>query len=98
MSRSLVRPQFPLPPVEYNQGYMTEIVRQFSVFIQQIQNPGDGRFTTIVITDMPDNDVGLEQGSLYKHDGQVMISELSRSAISGSAMTTTVGSVTVSTP
>mgnify|MGYP000347902257 CR=1 FL=1 len=98
MSRSLVRPQFPLPPVEYNQGYMTEIVRQFSVFIQQIQNPGDGRFTTVVITNMPDNDVGLEQGSLYEHGGYVMISELNRSAVSGSSMTSTAGNVTVSTP
>lgn len=98
MTRSVVRPQLPLPPVEYNQGYMAEIVRQFSVLIQQIQNPGDGRFTTIVVTDMPDNDVGLEQGSLYKHGGYVMISELSRSAVSGSSMTVTAGSVTVSTP
>lgn len=95
MSRSVVRPQLPLPPVEYNQGYMAEIVRQFSVLIQQIQNPGDGRFTTVVITNLPTNDVGLESGSLYNHGGSVKVSELRTAAVAGSSLATTNGNVTV---
>ena len=98
MSRNLPLPFFPIPPNQYTPQYFAEVVRAFSLYMEQIQNPGDGRFTTIVVTDMPDNDVGLEQGSLYKHGGYVMISELSRSAVSGSSMTVTAGSVTVSTP
>ena len=95
MSRSIVRPQFPLPPVEYNQQYMSEIVRQFSILIQQMQNPGDSRFTTVTITQLPTNDVGLEQGSLYNSGGFVKVSELDVSAVAGSSATTELGSVTV---
>lgn len=96
MSRSLVRPQFPLPPNQYDPSYMAEIVRQFSVFIQQVQNPGDERFTTVTITQLPTNDVGLEQGTLYNHGGFVKVSELDTSSVAGSGMTTTAGTVTVS--
>ena len=96
MSRSLVRPRFPLPPAKYNQQYMSEIVRQFSILIQQVQNPGDGRFTTVTITQLPTNDVGLEQGSLYNHDGFVKVSELDTSSVAGSGATTGIGTVTVS--
>lgn len=96
MSRSLIRPRFPLPPAEYNQQYMSEIVRQFSILVQQIQNPGDERFTTVTITQLPTNDVGLEQGTLYNHDGFVKVSELDTSAVAGSGLSTTLGTVTVS--
>jgi len=97
MSRGIVKPQFPLPPVEYNQQYMSEVVRQFSILIQQIQNPGDGRFTTVTITQLPTNDVGLEQGTLYNHDGFVKVSELNTSAVAGSTAVTGLGTVTVET-
>jgi hypothetical protein len=96
MSRGLVRPNFPLPPAQYDSRYMAEIVRQFSVFIQQVQNPGDERFTTVTITQLPTNDVGLEQGSLYNHGGFVKVSELDTSSVAGSGMVTTAGTVTVS--
>lgn len=96
MSRGLVRPQFPLPPNQYDSGYMAEIVRQFSILIQQIQNPGDERFTTVTITQLPTNDVGLEQGTLYNHGGFVKVSKLDTSSVAGSGMTTGLGTVTVS--
>ncbi len=32
-------PFFPVPPSEYNQQYMMEVVRSFSVFATQITNP-----------------------------------------------------------
>ena len=95
MSRSLVRPQFPVAPEDYSQRYMSEIVRQFSLLIQQLQNPGDARHTVITLTNLPTDDVGLEQGSVYNHNGFLKISELDTSSVRGSGLTVTIGTVTV---
>ena len=95
MSRSLIRPQFPIAPEAYSQRYMSEIVRQFSLLIQQLQNPGDARHTVITLTNLPTDDVGLEQGSVYNHNGFLKISELDTSSVRGSGLTVTIGTVTV---
>ena len=95
MSRSLVRPQFPVAPEAYSQRYMSEVVRQFSLLIQQLQNPGDARHTVITLTNLPTDDVGLEQGSVYNHNGFLKISELDTSSLRGSGLTVTIGTVTV---
>jgi len=46
-------PYFPVPPPEYNRNYMAQLVRAFSVFVQQVNNPGDARFTRLNLTDLP---------------------------------------------
>lgn len=40
MSSPLPRPFFPLPPDEYRKEYFSEIVRAFSVYVEQQSNPG----------------------------------------------------------
>jgi hypothetical protein len=95
MSRSLVRPQFPVAPEIYSQRYMSEVVRQFSLLIQQMQNPGDARHTILTLTALPTDDVGLEQGSVYNHNGFLKISELDTSSVRGIGLTVTIGTVTV---
>lgn len=96
MSRKLIKPNFPLPPANYDQQYLSEVVRSFSIFLQQMQNPGDGRFSAVTITGLPRNDVGLESGTLYNHEGVVKVSELRTSSVAGQSLTTTQGSVAVS--
>jgi len=46
-------PFFPTPPGEYNRQYMAQLVRAFSVFVQQVNNPGDAIFTTLRLTALP---------------------------------------------
>ena len=44
MSRINAIPYFPNAPREYNQQYIAEIVQaSFSVYVQQVQNPGEGQ-------------------------------------------------------
>jgi hypothetical protein len=52
MSRNLTIPYFPNPPETYNQQYLSEVIRAFSLYVQQIQNPGEGRNTFTVFTDL----------------------------------------------
>tara|TARA_R100000935_G_scaffold28442_1_gene48828 strand:- start:3022 stop:3195 length:174 start_codon:yes stop_codon:yes gene_type:complete len=38
MPSNVSLPFFPLPPKEYSQAYMAEIIRSFSVFLNQYNN------------------------------------------------------------
>ena len=53
MPSSSPAPFFPTPPGEYNRQYMAQLVRAFSVFVQQVNNPGDAIFTTLRLTALP---------------------------------------------
>ena len=98
MSRNLVRPFFPLPPVSYDQMYFEEVMRSFSVYLVNMQNPGEGRNTGLVLTNLQTDDSGLEDGGLFQQEGFVKIALLNRPHIRGQQATGSVGSVTVSTP
>lgn len=95
MSRNLVRPFFPIPPNEYNQPYFAEVIRAFSVYLEQQQNPGEGRNTFLVLTSLQNNDFGLETGALFEVDGFVKITKANTPHVVGSSATGGVGSVTV---
>jgi len=97
MSRNLVRPFFPIPPSEYEQSYFNEVIRSFAVYLDQMQNPGEGRHTTLVLTDLPSNDFGLEDGSIFVVDGVLRISVVSKPFAASFSVTGFVGAVTVTT-
>lgn len=61
MSRGLVLPYFPTAPAEYNSQYQSEVVRAFSVFLQQVNNPGPWRASELTITNETGN---VDRGTL----------------------------------
>lgn len=97
MSRGLVPPQFPNAPETYNQPFMAQIVRSFSVFLQQINTPGIWRATTLTLTELQSDDSGLEIGAVFEHSGFLKIAQVNTSHARGSVGTSAVGSVTVTT-
>ncbi len=97
MSRINAIPYFPNAPREYNQQYISEIVRAFSVYVQQVQNPGEGRNTFGVFTNLQTDDSGLETGAIFNHGGYVKITQVNTPHARGSAGTGAVGLVTVTT-
>lgn len=98
MSRNLVRPYFPLPPAQYDQVYFSEILRSFSVYLQQQQNPGEGRHTNLVLTGLiSDTDQGLEPGALFESNGFVKVAKANRPHPASVSATGATGSVTVTT-
>ena len=97
MSRRLTRPYFPVPPPSYDQRYFSEVIRSFSVFLEQIQNPGDQRATTLTLTGLQENDAGLEPGALFQQDGFVKITRNNAPHPAGAGATAGVGIVTVVT-
>jgi hypothetical protein len=95
MTRSVVRPQFPVAPPQYSSTYMAEVVRAFSVFLNQVQNPGDLRATNLVLTDLPSSDSGLEVGAVFNFGGYLKISASNTPHPAGLSVVGSVGSVTV---
>ena len=97
MSRNLVLPFFPVAPKEYDQQYLAEIVRSFSVYLEQMQNPEEGRNTFAVFTNHQTDDSGLEPGAIFNHDGYVRVPLAYSPYVRGSQATGSVGTVTVTT-
>ena len=97
MSRNLVRPFFPIPPGEYTQQYFAELVRSFSTYLEQMQNPGEGRHTQLVLTNLQTDDSGLETGALFQQDGFVKITLVDTPHVRGQQAAGAVGDVTVTT-
>ena len=101
MSRNLVLPFFPVPPEEYDQRYMEEVVRSFSIYLRQMQNPGEGRHTELVLTNLQTDDQGLEVGALFIDKdvsgvlNNIKIVVADASNVRGNSATSSVGSVTV---
>jgi hypothetical protein len=97
MSRNLVRPFFPEPPQGYSQRYFAELVRSFATYLIAMQNPGEGRNTFTVFTNLQTDDVGLEIGAVFKQGGYLKITEGHSPHVRGSEAAGSVGSVTVIT-
>jgi hypothetical protein len=97
MSRNLNLPFFPVAPDGYDQRYMSEIVRSFSVYLTQMQNPGENRGTGLVLTNLLTHDRGLESGEFFQQDGFVKVSRSNVPHPEGLSGTGGVGSVTITT-
>jgi hypothetical protein len=98
MSRGLVQPQFPLAPQEYDQRFMSEVVRAFSVFLQQVNNPGPWQASALTLPDLQQDNYQLPLGGIFQHGDELRITVANKPYPRGSAATGAVGSVTVSTP
>tara|TARA_R110002167_G_scaffold358194_1_gene574076 strand:- start:400 stop:696 length:297 start_codon:yes stop_codon:yes gene_type:complete len=97
MSRNLSIPYFPNAPQSYSQQYSSEVVRAFSLYVQQVQNAGEGRNTFSVFTNLQTDDSGLELGAIFNHEGYVKVAEINTPHLRGSAGTGQVGTVSVTT-
>jgi len=97
MSRNLNLPFFPIPPSAYDQAYFAEVIRAYSIYMQNMQNAGEGRNTFTVFTDLQTDDSGLEVGAVFNHSGYLKVSEQNTPHVRGSTGASAVGSVTVST-
>jgi hypothetical protein len=95
MSRNLNLPFFPIPPQEYSNQYFEEVLRSYSTYLQNMQNPGEGRNTFTVFTALQTDDSGLEVGAVFNHGGYLKVSEINTPHVRGSEATCSVGAVEV---
>ncbi len=72
-SSEVPAPRLPDPTIEYDVGYMNDLVRTIQLFMEQEKNPGQLRATNITLTNLPTSPAGLEVGSLWNDAGTVKI-------------------------
>tara|TARA_Y100000593_G_scaffold74664_1_gene137541 strand:- start:9689 stop:9985 length:297 start_codon:yes stop_codon:yes gene_type:complete len=97
MSRNLILPFFAVPPRDYDRSYFANLVRSFSTYVEQIQNPGEERATQLTLTNLQTDDYNLETGALFQRDGFVRITLINTPYVRGLSGTGSVGTVTVVT-
>ena len=73
MDRKNLYPVFSKAPVEYSKRYVDDLARSLNQLVYLLRNPGEGRNTTMVFTDLPTSGYGLEPGSLYHINGVVKV-------------------------
>jgi hypothetical protein len=95
MDVKLVPPIFSRAPAQYDQIYFNDLVRSLISLITYIQAPGEGRQTTIVLTNLASNDSGLEPGTIFQVNGALRISVLYSPYVAGLSATGSVGSVSI---
>lgn len=95
-TRKIPIPNFPLPPDQYDPRYFADVVRTYQQAINVLTTPGEGRHTIMVLTDLPNDDVALEEGTLYKLGNDLKVSVLNVASVRGASYTVAGGSVTVS--
>ena len=95
MDVRLIPPTFTRAPAQYDQLYFNDLVRALISLITYIQAPGEGRQTTIVLTNLASNDSGLEPGTIFQVNGALRVSVLYSPYVAGQSATGQVGSVSV---
>jgi len=81
----------------YNEGYMADLVRALTSLVTYVRAVGEGRQTTIVLTNLATNDSGLEPGTIFQVEGVLRVPLLYSPYAAGLSATGSVGSVTVTT-
>lgn len=97
MDYRVVFPTFPRPPSDYDQRYFQDLARSLEALVVAIRTPGEGRQTTIVLTDLQSTDSGLEPGTIFEVSGALRVSKPNFPHVAGTSATTRVGTVTVTT-
>jgi hypothetical protein len=97
MDIRLVPPIFPRPPNDYDVRYMSDLVRALVSLVTYVRAVGEGRQTTIVLTNLASSDYGLEPGTVFQVNGALRVSLKNTPYVSGNTATGRIGSVTVTT-
>lgn len=97
MDVRLVYPSFQLAPKEYSQSYLNNLINMINVAFTALRSAGEGRQSTLVITNMPSDGYNLETGTLFHINGVVHISVLNIAYTSSVFATGIAGTVTVTT-
>jgi len=97
MSRGLVQPLFPNPPEEYEPRYQAEVMRAFSVFLQQVNNPGPWQASALTLPNLQTDNVGLPLGGIFQYGDELRITVANMPYARGSQATGAVGQATVTT-
>jgi hypothetical protein len=97
MDRRVQLPNFPLPGPAYDQRQQADLINSLNRLVVALRSPGEGRQTTLVLTNLKSNDQGLEAGTLFEVGGALRVSVPNKPYVAGNVATGSVGTVAVTT-
>lgn len=97
MDRRLPLPVFGNAPNDYDRAFQDDLARKLNQLMTLLKTPGEGRNTTIVLTNLATSDYGLEPGTIFQADGVLRVALANAPYVGGLSATGSVGSVTVTT-
>jgi len=74
MDRRTPLPTFGGAPAEYSQEYANDIARALNQLVSLVKNPGEGRQSSMVLTNLNTSGSNTENGTLYNENGFVRTS------------------------
>ena len=95
MDQRVQLPTFPLPGSSYDQRYFADLINALNRMVVALRSPGEGRQTTIVLTNLQSNDSGLELGTIFQVDGALRVAVANRAYLAGKSAIGRVGTVAV---
>jgi hypothetical protein len=65
-SLKLTLPYFPQAPAAYDKRYLDSVVQNFSLYLQQQNNPGDSVLSTLRLLELPASAENLVEGEIFR--------------------------------
>ena len=95
MDRRVQLPTFPIPGPQYDQRYFADLINALNRLVVAVRAPGEGRQTTIVLTNLQSNDSGLELGTIFQVEGALRVAVANKAYLAGKSAIGQVGTVAV---
>tara|TARA_R110002110_G_scaffold203852_1_gene415045 strand:- start:292 stop:525 length:234 start_codon:yes stop_codon:yes gene_type:complete len=74
---------------------MAEVVNSFSIFLQQVSNPGPWQASALTLPNLQTDNYALPLGGIFQYGDEIRITVANKPYVRGSEATGGVGSVTV---
>jgi len=90
-------PALPVPPKEYDQNFMSQLVRALGNYFNLLDSKTPHEIDSIIFSNLPTNGAGLINGSVYSDDGVLKIVLAQNSYAASLKATTSINNVSVTT-
>lgn len=97
MDQNSTFPIFAKAPNEYERRFFDDLSRSLNQLVYLLRNPGEGRQTTLTLTNLPTSGIGLAPGALFRDGNTVKIVLEYEAYASGLQATASLGTITVTT-
>jgi hypothetical protein len=95
--QQFVAPALPVPPNEYNQQYVTNLIRALRLYFNQLDSTASLQIDGLSLLSLPTSGYGLRTGTVFRVGENLKIVVPNVAYTAGVSASGSIGSVTVTT-